>query len=172
MDFLSLAASRKSVRGFNDRPVSEECLLALLEAARLAPSAGNLQPWKFYAVLNRSKIDSLGKESYRAPWFLSAQVVIVVMADAEASATVYGERGRSLYCYQDTAAAVENILLCAASLGLGACWVGAFDEKSCASILSLPRGERPVALIPVGYPVAQPEARPRKPLEEVAVFIR
>lgn len=87
------------------------------------------------------------------------------------SARTYGDRGRQLYCLQDTAAAVENLMLAATGEGLGACWVGAFDEAAATRALGLPAGWRPVALVPVGYPAEAAPARSRRPLDEVCVWL-
>ena len=94
-------------------------------------------------------------------------MVIVVCADEKRSSTGYGIRGKLLYCLQDTAAATQNILLTAHSLGLGSCWVGAFDEESARKALNIPEGVRPVAIIPVGYPDETPRQRARRLLTEI-----
>lgn len=93
--------------------------------------------------------------------------MIVVCADEKRSSTAYGNRGKLLYCLQDTAAATQNILLTAHSLGLGSCWVGAFDEESARKALNTPKEVRPVAIIPIGYPDETPRQRSRRPLTEI-----
>jgi len=139
-----------------------------LEAARWAPSAGNLQPWKFHIVLNPDIRKELAMAAHGQEFLLQAPAVIAVCALPEQSAKTYGERGRSLYCLQDTAAAVQNILLQAAMLGLASCWVGAFKETAVARALHLKEGEKPVALIPVGYPAGpMPQDRARFPMEKI-----
>lgn len=95
----------------------------------------------------------------------------MVCALPERSASRYGDRGRNPYCLQDTAAATRNILLAAASLGLGACWVGAFREQRVGEMLELPPDERPVALVPVGYPADTPLAPRRRPVDEVTQWL-
>jgi nitroreductase len=95
-----------------------------------------------------------------------APINLVVCANQERSARRYGDRGRTLYSVLDAAAAVENILLAAHSLGLGACWVGAFDAEKVSLALKLPKALRPVAIIPVGYPAEYPIPTPRMGLEE------
>jgi len=122
-------------------------------------------------VTGQQQIRSMVPAVYSPAWFATAQAVIIVCADAEESAKRYGKRGSELYCIQDTAAAVQNILLCAQDLGLGACWVGAFEEETCARMFSLPAHHRPVALIPLGYPEAKTPKRPRKPINEIATFL-
>jgi nitroreductase len=101
-----------------------------------------------------------------------APVIIVVCADPERSAARYAQRGRELYCLQDTAAAAEHILLAAVALGLGGCWVGAFDESRAAKVLALPRHLRPVAILPIGKPAGERGIRtPRRPLHDTASFV-
>lgn len=169
--FLNLAEKRSCVRGFTSQEVSQGQLVQLLRAAQAAPSAGNLQPWHFYVLKGRERISQLHGPVFSADWPCTASAVLCVCADAERSGEKYGERGRSLYCFQDTAAAVENILLCAVDLGLSACWIGDFDEDACRDGLHLPQNHRPVALIPVGYAKAPATHTPRRPLEEIVTFL-
>jgi nitroreductase len=99
-----------------------------------------------------------------------ASVVIIVCADENRSSQCYGTRGESLYCIQDTAAALQNIHLTAYSLGLGTCWIGAFNEEEARRILKIPQGIRPVALVPVGYPAETPRPTSRRPLGQVVRY--
>lgn len=168
MDLWKAIEGRYSVRDFVPTEVSESTVQRILEAAIRAPSAGNRQPWHFivvrYAEMKRELAAAAGGQDFVG----SAPVVIVVCADAERSATRYGDRGRELYCLQDTAAATEHILLAATALGLGGCWVGAFDEQAAARALALPGHLRPVAMVPIGQPaMPQGERRQRRPLSEV-----
>jgi nitroreductase len=98
---------------------------------------------------------------------VQAPVVIVVCADPEVAGARYEDRGRTLYCFQDTAAAVENIVLAAASFDLGTCWIGAFRETDVRKALNLPFNLRPVAMVPIGYPNQERGPRELKPYEEV-----
>ena len=99
-----------------------------------------------------------------------APVVIVVCANEIRSGRGYGNRGATLYCLQDTAAAIQNMLLTACDLGLGTCWVGAFHEEDARKILNIPRGVRPIAIIPVGHPAEKPEMRFKRALSEVVHY--
>jgi SagB-type dehydrogenase family enzyme len=99
-----------------------------------------------------------------------APVVIVVCADEKRSSMGYGTRGRTLYCLQDTAAATQNILLTAYSLGLGTCWIGSFNEDEAREALNAPEGVRPVAMIPVGIPDEIPRQRGRKLLSQITHY--
>lgn len=162
---LPLFWQRYSCRKFLDKPVPPEFLESILEAARWAPSGGNVQPWRFHLVHDPAVRKALTLAAYGQAFVLEAPAILVVCALPEKSARRYGERGRSLYCLQDTAAAAQNILLEATRLGLGSCWVGAFQESMASQALNLDSGERPVAIIPLGYPgEPMPQERTRLPL--------
>ena len=173
MDFWEVISRRQSTRAYeSDRPVSEEVIGQLLEAAIRAPSAGNRQPWYFIVVRDEIPRAGLASAAYGQHFVAQASVVIVVCADPDRSAARYGTRGRELYCLQDTAAATENLLLAAVALGLAACWVGAFDERAAASALTLQPHLRPVALIPIGYPAARAaHSTSRRGLQDVVSYV-
>ncbi|NLJ25652.1 MAG: nitroreductase family protein [Firmicutes bacterium] len=164
---------RRSVRRFAAGDIPDTTLSKLLEAACLAPSAGNRQPWFFYVVKDPKVREDLAKAAFGQSFLKEAPVDIVVCVEPERSATRYGERGAELYCFQDTAAAAQNILLMAEGLGLSTCWVGAFDEKAVSQILEIPSGRRPVAIIPVGYSIlaAPPKPPARRTLDEVVKIV-
>ncbi|MBC7241246.1 MAG: nitroreductase family protein [Anaerolineae bacterium] len=173
MDFWEVIAARHSVREFDPRrDVPAEFIRRILEAAVAAPSAGNRQPWHFFVVREARTRTCLAAAAYGQIFVSQAPVVIVVCAEPDRSAARYGYRGKMLYCLQDTAAATEHILLAATALGLGACWVGAFDEDEVSQCLALSPSLRPVALVPIGYPAhGRPAMRSRRPLSEVVTFI-
>ena len=169
MDFWEVISARRSVRQFDEtRGLTDEQIERLLHAGTQAPSAGNLQPWFFYVVSEPSLRGGLAAAAFGQAFVAQAPVVIVVCAEPERSAVRYGDRGRSLYCLQDTASAVTHILLAAVEMGLAGCWVGAFDEDAAAQVLSVPAGRRPVALLPIGHGTQQPQARPRRSVAEVS----
>jgi len=171
MDVLEAIRRRRSIRRFlSNRDVDEKDLMTLLEAATLAPSAGNAQPWRFIVIRTPELKEALARAALGQGFVAEAPVVIVVCVDRARARAAYGERGESLYCIQDTAAAVQNINLAAVSLGLGTCWVGAFDEAEVMMALDLPASLRPVALIPLGHPAESPRPRPRRPLDEVVEY--
>lgn len=163
---LETIKERRSIRKFKRKDIPEEHLEKIMEAARWAPSAGNLQSRKFLIVKNPQLKNELSKAAYGQPSIAEAPIVIVACADLERSALGYGERGRNLYCLFDVAASVENMLLEIHELGLGACWIGAFDERLVAGILDIPSTLRPVTLLPVGYPAEKPSPPPRVSIEE------
>ncbi len=167
MDIFEAIRERRSVRKFEKRPVEDNLIEGIIKAGTWAPSAGNLQSWEFVVVKDPGTKTKLAVAAYMQDFIAEAPVIIVPCANKKRSAIRYGERGRSLYCIQDTACATQNMLLTIHALGLGACWVGAFDEDAAATILKIPEGVRPVALIPLGYPDEKPYPPPRKDVEEV-----
>ncbi|MCM1116780.1 MAG: nitroreductase family protein [Pseudoflavonifractor sp.] len=173
--FARLVASRHSCRAFEDKPVDRALVRALVDAARLAPSAVNRQPWHFVAI---DRYDSDMAEAYGAllkaydrPWFSTAPMVIVACESHDAAwhRAVDGKDHADI----DIAIATEHIMLAAEALGLGACWVCNFDPKPLAEALGLPEGTEPAVIIPVGYPSQNHpmgEYRPasaRKPIDEI-----
>ena len=166
MDVYEAIHSRASVRDYTGEEVPQGAVERILSAAVRAPTAGNLQPWRFFVVRDRAVRRLLAGAALGQAFVERAPLVIVVCADLEVCARGYGSRGESLYSIQDTAAAVENILLCATAEGLGACWVGAFDEDMVCEALSLPGSLRPLAPIPLGRPAARPALAPRRSFRE------
>ena len=184
MDAIEAIRTRRSVRKFSDRPVEPEKLQTVLEAARMAPSWANMQCCRFVVVQESEVKARISELSYVAEYFASsgyktnpaqralaeAPVVIVACADLRITSR-YGDRGTHLYCIQDTAASVQNLLLAAYELGLGTCWVGAFKEEKVKEILDLPDNLRPVVIVPVGYPARTPTAPDRVPWTDVMELV-
>lgn len=170
MDVFEAIKGRRSIRAFKKDAVSHACVERLIDAARWAPSAGNIQPWEFVIVKKQEAKRRLVEAARGQSFIEEAPVVIVVCADENRSSQGYGERGKTLYCIQDTAAAIQNINLAAHSLGLGTCWIGAFDEEEASDVLKIPEGVRPVAMVPVGYPGESPSRRRRRPLNEIVHY--
>jgi len=170
LDVLEAVKDRRSIRAFKNQGVPAEIVQKLIDAAQWAPSAGNIQPWEFIIVRKPEIKRKLVEAALGQMFIEEAPVVIVVCANEERSSQGYGVRGKTLYCIQDTAAAMQNIHLTAYSLGLGTCWVGAFREEETREILKIPRGMRPVAIIPVGYPAEVPTARSRKPISQMVHY--
>jgi len=170
MDVLEAIRGRRSIRAFKSDDVSPEIVEKLLDAASWAPSAGNIQPWEFIVVRKPEIKRALAEAALDQTFIEEAPVVIVVCANKNRSSQRYGIRGKTLYCLQDTAASIQNILLTAYSLGLGTCWVGAFREEKAREILKIPQGIRPVAIIPVGYPAETPPPRNRRPISQIVHY--
>lgn len=167
MDVIEAIQKRRSIRQYLDKSVPEETLKTILECARVAPSGGNRQPWTFVVVKTKEVKDLLMAAAGNQPALGQAPVVIVVCADPEVAGARYEDRGRSLYCLQDTAAAIENMMLAAVSFGLGTCWVGAFKETEARNALNLPANLRPIAMFPLGYPNQERPTRDLRPYDEV-----
>lgn len=122
MDVLEAIKGRRSVRAFDSgKDVSEKTVEGLIDAGRWTPSAGNIQPWEFIVVREPEIKKRLAEAAFNQSFIEEAPVVIVVCADENCSSEGYGQRGRTLYCIQDTAAAIQNIHLAAYSSGLGTC---------------------------------------------------
>ncbi|MCD6421737.1 nitroreductase family protein [bacterium] len=169
MEFSEVLKNRFSCRSFLPRKVPRKYLRKILKAGTLAPSAGNTQDWRFCVVEDEKLKEKLAEASLGQDFLKEASAVIVVCSDLREIAERYGERGRNLYAYQDTAAAIENMLLQATDLGLATCWVGAFAEDKVKQILGLLPEVQPVALIAVGYPKEKPLGKFRKKLSEVLI---
>lgn len=171
MELTDVLTKRRSVRHFNVKlAVTDEDVRALLLAAVSAPSAGNIQPWRFTVVRSSAAREKLAAALHQR-WATAAPVVIVVSVDPRPCAARYGDRGEMLYAIQDTAAATENILLKAVDRGLAACWIGAFDDKAVRSALGLLEPITPVAIIPVGYSAEAAGKPARRPIEELTTWL-
>ncbi|MCL1966107.1 MAG: nitroreductase family protein [Candidatus Bathyarchaeota archaeon] len=162
MDVFEAIRGRRSIRKFTSQVVSEEMVNVLVEAARMAPTAGNAQAYMLVIVREGERKRRLSEAAFGQGQVQMAFVVFVVCADLKRAMASYGERGCSLYCLQDTAAVTENVLLTAYSLGLGTCWIGAFDETAVKSVINAPVDMRPVVMISIGYPAEMPMPRPRR----------
>ncbi len=167
MDVFEAIKGRRSVRAFRSDPVKEEDLQRILDAARLAPSAGNCQPLELVVVRDRATKQRLVRAAHGQSFIAEAPVVVVVCANIPRTSGRYGRRGEELYCIQDTAAATQNIHLAAYALGYATCWVGAFDEGIAADAIKAPAGVRPLAIVPIGKLAEEPIAPPRMPLSKI-----
>lgn len=163
MKFIDLVNMRRSVRGYDQRAVPEEVLKTVLEAGRLAPSAANRQPWHFIVVTDPEARKRVA-EAYPRPWFAGAPVVIVLCVEPRQA---WRRSDGKNYGDVDGAIAMDHITLCAADLGLGTCWIAAFDPQKLRQALGLPPEVEPLAMTPLGYPADRPAPKERKPLEEI-----
>lgn len=166
MDVSDCIEGRRSVRVFMPDPVEDAVVERAIDLANQAPSAGNLQARAFVVVRDDATKRRLKDAAYGQDFVRTAPVVVVACADLK-RIEHYGDRGRDLYCLQDVAAAVENMMLFLHSKGLGTVWVGAFDEAKAAEALSLPRHARPVAMVPIGYPAEPGVGRKRLPIGQL-----
>ena len=171
MDILTAIKGRRSVRSFKDLPIETPLVETLKDALIWAPSAGNLQSRCFYFVFNEDVKKRLVRAALGQRFISDAHMVVVGCADLGIEDR-YGRRGKELYCIEDVALSIENMMLAAFSLGLGAVWVGAFDEDGVAECLGLPRNLRPVAIVPVGYPLRIPPPPGRVSKEKAVIEVR
>jgi len=171
MELTGAIKKRRSIRQFKSDSIDDKIIMKIIELGNLAPSAGNLQPRDFIVVTNKDQRFALAKAALNQTFVYEAPVVIVVCANYERAAS-YGSRGKDLYCIQDSAAAVENMLLAIVDFGLASCWVGAFNEKQVSQILSLPSHIRPVALLPIGYSNEDIKSTYRINLDELVHYNR
>lgn len=163
MELMQAIRARRSIRSYLDRPVEEEKLLAVLEAGRLAPSARNMQDWRFIVVSDPATRQRLAEAARDQQFVAQAPLVIAACGTSDLVMTC----GQPAYAI-DVAIALDHMILAAASLGLGSCWIGAFYEDRVKQILAVPPEVRVVALLPLGYPADMPAPRPRKSLEDIA----
>lgn len=164
MDFFDVLLQRHSVREFSTRAVEEMKLNKILGAANTAPSAGNLQSYQIVVVRDPKQKAALARAAFDQDFIQAAPLILVFCADPARSAAKYHRRGTELFCIQDATIAASYAQLAAAALGLGAVWVGAFDENLVARIVG---GLKPVCILPIGYPGGAPEVTPRRKLAEL-----
>jgi nitroreductase len=170
MTFIDIAAGRYSVRNYKNVPVEKEKILKVLEAGRLAPSAVNYQPLHFI-VITDGNVKNKVLEVYSRDWIRKAPVLIVVCGDHSQS---WKRKDGKDHCDIDAAISADHITLAAADMGLGTCWVCAFDAEKCHKVLDLPENLEAIALLPMGYPSQenyQPEKK-RKSLSEIVSWDR
>lgn len=170
MNIFEVIKNRRSIRAFQEKDIPKEFIEKVLEAARWAPSAGNIQPWEFIIVKDKKIKMKLAEAAYGQYFIAEAPIVIVVCTNIRKSSSRYGIRGETLYSIQDAAAATQNILLSVHALGLGACWIGAFSEEEVSSFLNIPKHVRPVAIIPIGYPKEKPSPLYKREISEITYF--
>ncbi|MEM3627369.1 MAG: nitroreductase family protein [Candidatus Bathyarchaeia archaeon] len=169
MDVFEAVKRRRSIRAYEATSIPKEKLEKILEAARLAPSAGNIQPWHFIVVTDREKREKLAGSCRYAKFLSESPIVIVGCGDQKASPKWY---------MVDVAIAMQNMVLTATSEGLGTCWVGSFNEGEVKEMLKIPENFKIVALLAVGYPREKFDfqgkilklARKRKHMKEIVSF--
>ena len=171
---------RTSLRDYADKPIEQEKLDLILEAARLAPSASNSQPWHFYVVRDKSKIKAISErmplrsERIINSFIADAPVVIAATAgpiDLLHKITSFIVNKR--WYYMDVAIALEHMVLTAQELGIGSCWIGWFSEKRVREILEIPKDQEVIALLTLGYPKEGhiPYHKGRKSKGEIMKFL-
>jgi len=166
LSVLDVIKSRGSVRRYKDRAITEDALMSILEAARLAQSANNGQPWQFIVVtdqvMKRRLVDAADGQDFVG----KAAAVIICLAKPEASFRVGPFEGFLI----DLSIAIENMVLTAWDLGVGSCWIGAFSENEVKKLLGVPQNLRVVSLLTLGYPDERIGPKYRKPLSEIVHY--
>jgi nitroreductase len=166
MTFLELARTRCSIRGYKPDPVEPEKLDQVLEAARLAPTAGNRQRFELIVIHTAGRQEEL-RRIYDRDWFVQPPIVICACRYP-----MDPERQRKDYTDVDIGIVVDHLILEATELGLGTCWIGAFDPAAAREILGLPDEVEPVVFTPLGYPAAPPRDKQRKSIDELVRYER
>lgn len=166
MDLYDAIGQRRSVRHYEDRPIEEAKLLRVLEAARLAPSARNIQEWRFIVVRDAETRRRLSEAAKGQAFVAEAPVVIAACGTVTDYVMTCGQAAYPI----DLAIGTDHLCLAAAAEGLGTCWVGAFYEQQARIVLGVPETVRIVALLAMGYPAEKPDPRPRKTLEEIVAW--
>jgi nitroreductase len=164
VDFFDLIESRYSVRAYSNQPVEEEKLRKILRAAQVAPTAANLQPFRLLVRETKGQQGELAS-LYHREWFCQAPLILGVCSVPSEG---WVRRDGKNYADIDASIVMDHVVLAAAALGLGTCWVAAFDPAVARAVFDLPQGVEPLAFTPLGYPADQaPHERPRKALAEL-----
>jgi nitroreductase len=149
MNVIDAIKARKSVRSYLEKPIEKATLRSVLDAGRLAPSASNRQEWRFIIVQEKTRRKNVAEAAFHQMFVGEAPAIIVACAETTGHIMMCGQQ-----CYPiDVAIALDHITLAAIELGLGTCWIGAFDEERIKELLNIPKALRVVALMPIGYPV-------------------
>ena len=166
MEFRELIEKRYSVRAYRPDPIPEEKLERVLDAARLAPTAVNRQPFRIIVIATAEAREALGRVYHRA-WFVQAPLVLGVVGVASEAWTRSFDGAR--YHVVDATIAMDHLVLAAANEGLGTCWVCNFDPAQAREVLSLPPNVEPVAFTPLGYPADTPGPKSRRSLDQLVM---
>ena len=166
MDIYEAINTRRSVRSYQDRPVPEEVLGRVLEAARWAPSANNRQPWRFVLVEDEQRRQQLAHAANEQLFVGQAPIVVAAVSLQPDQVMTCGVSKSAV----DVAIAVDHLTLAATAEGLGTCWIGAFSQEKVCDILGVPDNHKVIILTPLGYPADEPVSRTRKPIEELVRY--
>jgi len=167
MEVREAMERRSSIRSYSDEEVPGDVIETLARASYLAPSAGDIHPYRIVVVRDESKRMALALASYEQEFIAEAPVSLVFFIDLDSAGRGYGERGIHLYSLLDVGAAVENLMIAATDMGLGTCWVGAFDEQAVNELLGAPPEWRAVSIVSLGRPSGSDRHPPPPLLAEV-----
>ncbi|MGQ9624397.1 MAG: nitroreductase family protein [Candidatus Bathycorpusculaceae bacterium] len=165
MDVFEAIKGRRSIRKYKTEPVDKELVKKLLDAARWAPSGGNIQPWLFIVIDDSNVLDVIRKIS--PGYFGETPLAILVCSNKEKAYKNGGTLGRDYLSVVDCAMAVQNMLLAAYALGLGTCVVKSFSHTAMKEVLAIPEGIEPELLVIIGHPNQVPKPPPRVPMSEI-----
>ena len=168
---MDIIKKRRSIRRYLDVPLEWDKVVAMLEAGRYAPSAGNLQHKKFIVITEKAPMRRVAEACQKQYWIEGASALIVICSLTEKPEQLYGDRGRDLYAIQDCAMAAQNMLLAAQELGVATCPVSAFDEEMLKDALAIPARARPMMVVVAGYADEKVPEPPRETLES-SVFLQ
>ena len=169
-ELIELMKTRRSIRKYLSSPVKWDDILQILNAAHYAPSSGNQQSWQFIVIEDKKRIKEIANACFDQAWIETAPVIIAVIADIRKTSRLYGIRGERLYAIQECAAAIQNMLLMAENIGIGGCWVGAFDEKMMHIALDAPDSVRVQAIVTLGYPDEKPPEPSKIDLRHIVYY--
>ncbi len=158
MDVFEAIQTRRSVRSYSPRSIPDCTLIPLRDALRLAPSACNLQPWRFIFVTDQKLRAELGQAAHQQTFIAQAPLIVVACGFPDRAYKGMGGRGNSVDV--DVAIALDHLTLAAVAEGLGTCWIGAFDERAVKRLLEIPQEAKVVALTPLGFPASSGLIRP------------
>ena len=170
MDVFDCIRTRRSVRKYKDKPVPWDNVVEIMQAGKYAPFAGNIMNCKFIVVKDEDKRRKIAEACVQQYWMQDAPIHIVVVGEPEKAERYYGTRGARLYTTQGAAAAIQNMMLAAHSLGLGSCWIGAFDEEEIRRLCNLPEHVNVQGIVTIGYADEQPEMPPKYRIEHAMFF--
>jgi nitroreductase len=168
MEFSKLITERYSVRAYKPDPVEDDKLQQVLDAARLAPTAANRQPFQLIVIHTAGRKEELGR-IYGQDWFVQPPLVIGICA---VPGRAWARQDGKNYADVDATIVMDYLILAATDVGLGACWVGAFDPDAARQVLGLPDDAEPLAFTPLGYPADRPRPKKRRPLTELVRYER
>lgn len=166
MEYFDLIKARYSVRSYKTDPVEKDKLDKILEAARLAPTAANRQPFQLIVINTRDREEEL-LTIYRREWFVQAPLLICACGVPRHS---WVRNDRRRYLDVDVAIVMDHLILAATDLGLGTCWIAAFNEHAARRILNIPDEVEPLIFSPLGYPQDTPGEKERKPVTELVRY--
>ncbi|SMH71192.1 nitroreductase family protein [Candidatus Nitrosotalea okcheonensis] len=156
--FLEFLRKRRSIRSFKENAIDESKTDEMLEAINLAPSSGGLQTFEIYQVKNKEMKEKLVSAAKDQTFVAQAPLLLIFCANPSRSVERFGERSQ-LFSVQDATIAAAYAQLTSHALGLSTVWIGAFDEKQVSEILDIPKGQRPIAILPIGYENEKPKEK-------------